>query len=105
MTPYQKLLTHPKWQKKRLHRLEMAGWRCEECGDAETELHVHHVFYESGRKPWEYDDLELLVLCKACHPLIQQLSSRLLHLAALTGGAVGRISLGYRDGIKYLGAI
>lgn len=67
MTKYRELLQHPKWQKKRLLNLRHAKWRCEECQDEETSLHVHHIYYLRGKKPWEYPDDALICLCKNCH--------------------------------------
>lgn len=50
---------NPAWQKRRLERLDAAAWECENCGDKEAQLHVHHVRYVAGRKVWEYGDDEL----------------------------------------------
>lgn len=58
---------HPLWQKRRLEKLEQAGWKCESCQDDETTLHVHHKHYVKGRKVWEYEDHELEALCEPCH--------------------------------------
>lgn len=63
------LLQRPEWQKKRLERLEIAGWECENCGSKENQLHVHHKQYFKGRKPWEYENDQLEVLCHECHDL------------------------------------
>lgn len=57
----------PKWQKKRLEVLSLRGFKCEECGDKEKTLHVHHRFYISGRLIHEYDNDVLQVLCEDCH--------------------------------------
>ena len=32
-------------------------------------LNVHHKYYVSGRKPWEYDNDALITLCQDCHCL------------------------------------
>ena len=64
---YRELLKHPKWQKRRLQMLEAAEWKCARCSNTERTLHVHHECYVNGRKPWEYDDSELRVLCELCH--------------------------------------
>jgi hypothetical protein len=64
---YIELLRDPRWQKKRLLKLEAAGWHCERCCDGSTMLQVHHKRYIKGRMPWEYDDAELAVLCEPCH--------------------------------------
>lgn len=64
---YGEQLKHPNWQRKRLERLDAANWECENCGDAEKTLHVHHRQYFKGRMAWEYEGLELAVLCETCH--------------------------------------
>ena len=64
---YKEQLQHPNWQRKRLEALEAAGFSCEQCGDRETMLHVHHKRYVKGRKAWEYELTELDVLCAPCH--------------------------------------
>ncbi len=58
---------HPEWQKKRLQVLERAGWKCEQCGEADKQMHVHHKRYIKGRKVWEYDLENFEALCGACH--------------------------------------
>lgn len=58
---------HPNWQRKRLEAMEAASFRCENCGDADTTLNVHHRHYVKGRKVWEYELHELSVLCEPCH--------------------------------------
>lgn len=65
--PFAEQYNHPKWQERRLHILERAGWKCEACGEAEKQLNVHHKLYVRGRKVWEYEDDELRALCKDCH--------------------------------------
>lgn len=53
---YIELLKHPKWQKKRLEVLKLAGFQCENCGSEEETLHIHHAYYEKGLAPWDYPD-------------------------------------------------
>ena len=60
-------LQSPKWQKKRLEVLNDRGFECENCGDSDTQLHVHHPTYIKGREPWEYSSDELMSLCDKCH--------------------------------------
>jgi len=67
MPSYSELLKDPRWQKMRLKKLEAAAWSCELCCDTETMLSVHHKRYVKGRMPWEYDEVELVVLCQPCH--------------------------------------
>lgn len=57
----------PHWQRKRLEALNDAGFSCQVCQDKETTLHVHHKRYVKGRKIWEYEISELMVLCAPCH--------------------------------------
>jgi hypothetical protein len=65
----------PRWQKFRLDRLQASNWKCDACDDGSSTLHVHHRFYISGRKPWEYDPETLFVLCKECHEIAHEFSS------------------------------
>ena len=67
MSQYSELLKHPLWQKKRLEVLSRADFACEECGDKDSTLHVHHSVYLKGRRPWEYEDRFLQCLCEKCH--------------------------------------
>ncbi|HCY39778.1 MAG TPA: hypothetical protein DHV48_00200 [Prolixibacteraceae bacterium] len=30
-------------------------------------LHVHHTYYQRGKKPWEYPDSSLETYCQSCH--------------------------------------
>jgi hypothetical protein len=65
--PYQQKLRLPQWQKRRLHILELAQWRCAVCGQDNRELHVHHIEYNAGKEPWDYPDDNFLVVCRPCH--------------------------------------
>jgi len=64
---YRQALRDPRWQRRRLEILERDGWRCMECGDGATTLHVHHRCYVRGHLPWESPDTDLETLCEACH--------------------------------------
>lgn len=64
---YAEKLKDPRWQRRRLEILEAGGWKCSECGDAKSTLHVHHGTYVKGRDPWDYPDDFLRVLCESCH--------------------------------------
>lgn len=75
MASYYELLKHPQWQKKRLLVLERENFCCEHCGSDEKTLHVHHTYYESGLKPWEYPDESLHVLCEKCHADVQDMKT------------------------------
>lgn len=64
---YQKKLKDPLWQKKRLKILERDNWQCKLCGNKTKTLTVHHIKYHDDLEPWEYEDDELVTLCKNCH--------------------------------------
>ena len=63
---YAEALQHPKWQKKRLKMFERDGWKCKECGDTETMLHLHHLEY-TKKYPWNEPAKNLITLCSNCH--------------------------------------
>jgi hypothetical protein len=64
---YFEQLKTPAWQKKRLEVLQRDGFQCQNCGDKESELNVHHIFYDPELKAWEYPDQAYMTLCKNCH--------------------------------------
>lgn len=66
-TTYADKLKNPKWQRKRLQVYERDNWTCQLCSDESTELHVHHISYEPGKQPWEYELDNFTTLCKHCH--------------------------------------
>lgn len=59
-------LKDPRWQKKRLEILERDEFSCRGCGDKDSTLHVHHLWYE-GNNPWDAPTESLLTLCETCH--------------------------------------
>ena len=63
---YRHLLRDKRWVKLRWKIVRMDAYRCVGCGATEH-LQVHHVRYRSGSKPWEYDEDDLVTLCRACH--------------------------------------
>jgi hypothetical protein len=77
MSYYEKL-KDPRWQKKRLEILNMYEFMCMVCQETEEELHVHHVYYEKGKDPWDYPDSALWCLCKSCHEEMQKQTTDLL---------------------------
>ena len=64
---YSEQLKSPHWQRKRLEVLERDGFKCRECKCSNKELHIHHGYYEKGKKPWEYENKYLHTLCIDCH--------------------------------------
>lgn len=63
---YQQLLKDGRWQRKRLEIMQRDDFRCTKCGTT-NDLNVHHLRYLTGRKPWEYEDADLITLCGRCH--------------------------------------
>lgn len=66
---YAEMLKDPRWQKKRLEVMQRDGFRCQHCLSNKKELQVHHLVYRKGANPWEYDNKDLITLCKQCHEL------------------------------------
>lgn len=69
-TRYSELLKDGRWIVRRLQILERMEYTCEECGAQPgdpAELNVHHRSYRAGALPWEYEDTELMCLCRDCH--------------------------------------
>jgi hypothetical protein len=65
---YSEKLKDPRWQKKRLEILQRDEFRCRNCFDNESELHVHHQVYR--KDPWDCPDHFLVTLCKECHSYV-----------------------------------
>lgn len=47
--------------------MDRDGFACQQCYDSESTLNVHHLYYSSGRKIWEYPDNAMVTLCNECH--------------------------------------
>jgi 5-methylcytosine-specific restriction endonuclease McrA len=66
---YSELLRDPRWQRKRLEIMGLDDFKCRYCGNHELTLNVHHIHYNKGHKPWEYENDELITLCEDCHKI------------------------------------
>lgn len=84
---YSQQLADPRWQRRRLERLHVAQFQCDNCGCDSEQLHVHHRHYFKWRKAWEYSDHELRVLCKSCHDSHHKFDDALK--VALSGSEMG----------------
>lgn len=118
MTWYSEMLKDPRWQRRRLEILNNADFTCENCGSKEKTLHVHHMFYRRGHKPWEYQDHVYRVLCEDCHELIGDLQAELSEAVCLLGrtelevlvgiakaaGLVGQNTVRFRTPTEEMGA-
>lgn len=93
MSTYSELLKHPKWQKRRLQILSEHKFSCQNCGTDDETLHIHHGYYEKGKKPWEYEDDTLHALCGTCHERFEELSLHLKRSYAKIGSEAALITL------------
>ncbi len=64
---YKKLLRNPKWVEFTEKMKDLRDWKCEECGECEKSLQSHHTKYLPNRKPWQYNESLIQVLCNECH--------------------------------------
>ena len=71
MRTYSDKLKDPRWQRKRLEIMERDGWKCRNCGDEKSTLHVHHWAYNGD--PWEVDPMFLSTYCHRCHAMAETL--------------------------------
>ena len=69
---YLEALANPQWQKKRLEIMQRDNFTCQFCGCKDRTLHIHHKVYEKGKKPWEYDNKDLICICEKCHENITE---------------------------------
>jgi hypothetical protein len=82
--------------------MQRADFKCEECGNDEVTLHVHHTYYEKNHTPWEYPDESLQCLCENCHQTItntQNLLNEQLRKLRGRSDCLQRL-LGYALGIE-----
>lgn len=63
---YSKKLKDPRWQKKRLDIFLRDDWNCQNCGNKDETLHVHHKVYRRS-DPWDVPSSDLITLCESCH--------------------------------------
>lgn len=89
-----------RWQKKRLEIMERDGWKCRDCGKGDgVTLNVHHAYYESGKKPWEYPNQFLSTHCEKCHKKRHELQQLFLDkisghpIACLRGAVIAAINM------------
>jgi hypothetical protein len=68
---YYEKLKDPRWQKKRLQIMDRDKFSCRYCGNSERTLNVHHLLYEKGANPWDYESNLLVTLCEKCHEMVE----------------------------------
>jgi antitoxin component YwqK of YwqJK toxin-antitoxin module len=64
---YGNLLNCIEWKFKRFKILVRDKFTCEDCGNLNNSLHVHHKYYLRNALPWEIEDEALVSLCINCH--------------------------------------
>jgi len=75
---YREQYNHPLWQGKRIEIFQRDGLICSNCGNDQVQLHVHHKEYIKGRKVWEYDNSNFVVLCDTCHKEVHGISKQII---------------------------
>lgn len=63
---YKEQLKNQLWLNKKAEILKRDNYRCTNCGSI-LNLQVHHKRYISGRMAWDYDNNDLITLCRNCH--------------------------------------
>jgi 5-methylcytosine-specific restriction endonuclease McrA len=63
---YKLQLLDERWQKKRETVLALAMYKCAICKHTHR-LEVHHLYYVTGKRAWEYPHKALIPLCSKCH--------------------------------------
>jgi len=104
MSKWSSAFRDSRWQKKRLEIMQRDGWACQSCG-AKGEgvtLNVHHIYYESGKAPWEYPDDVLVTFCESCHKKLHQMVRGLTTRIYSSPDAESILELidGFLDGIS-----
>lgn len=67
---YEQDLKDPRWQALAKKIRYRDNDRCKMCGCKKRkgmEMNVHHLRYYLNRKPWEYDESDLITICRDCH--------------------------------------
>lgn len=63
---YNKLLLADEWKEYSYLVKRRDNFRCRSCG-SDRNLHVHHLAYKEGLKPWDYPRDWVVTLCNLCH--------------------------------------
>ena len=80
--PYFQKLRSPKRQMKRLEIMNRDNATCVHCRSSTETLNVHHIWYESGKDPWDYPDEALQTLCEKCHEMSHRRANEILRLSS-----------------------
>lgn len=99
MSEFWKLYRHPEWQRKRLEVMEYAHFLCQQCGEGQKTLNVHHTYYLRDHKPWEYPTEALQCLCEPCHEVRTKAANALKLLIGELGNSELEQVMGYVKGL------
>ena len=83
-----------KWRAKRREVMDMAPG-CHYCGDESRPIHVHHRYYEAGKKPWDYPLSTLSALCPRCHGHADELRRRIVRATGELHEGTAMRAIGY----------
>ena len=67
---YKEDLKDPRWLELEKKIRKRDKDRCQACGRKKSkgmEMNVHHLHYYPNHKPWEYEESDLITLCRDCH--------------------------------------
>jgi len=64
---YKEKLKSPQWKKFAADVQQAKGRACNCCRRSDIETHVHHIYYDPTKEPWEYDHADVVLLCWQCH--------------------------------------
>lgn len=64
---YKQQLKTPQWRKFSADVRQAKGRSCNCCRRSDIETHVHHIYYDPNKLPWEYSHADVVLLCWKCH--------------------------------------
>lgn len=64
---YDDKLSRPEWKAFAKDMRQQRGMSCESCRRRDVILQIHHLFYDASLEPWQYDPLDVVLLCYNCH--------------------------------------
>lgn len=87
---YKEKLKDERWIRRKREILIRDKYSCRLCGHNgidDHELHVHHISYEKGHEPWDYDNFHLVTLCSDCHEWVHKTNMNLrMRMSRISGG-------------------
>lgn len=68
---------------------------CGNCGKENTQIHVHHRYYEAGKEDWDYPNESLEALCPRCHAHADELRRKMVRATGMLDEGIAMRSMGY----------